>query len=62
MTIFPFMAPKKLWNILKRSISDFIDEELKGDTGPVAGSEPISIEDESAVERARRRIRGDQAA
>ena len=28
MTIFPFMAPKKLWNILKRSISDFIDDNV----------------------------------
>src|SRR5574339_301646 len=28
MTIFPFMAPKKLWNILKRSVSDFIDDNV----------------------------------
>src|SRR5262245_27603759 len=28
MTIFPFMAPKKLWRILIRSISDFIDNNV----------------------------------
>ena len=28
MTIFPFMAPKKLWNILKRSVADFIDDNV----------------------------------
>ena len=28
MTIFPFMAPKKLWNIFKRSVSDFIDDNV----------------------------------
>ena len=28
MTIFPFMAPKKLWRILTRSISDFIDNNV----------------------------------
>ena len=28
MTIFPFMAPRKLWNILKRSVSDFIDDNV----------------------------------
>ena len=28
MTIFPFMAPKKLWNILRRSVSDFIDDNV----------------------------------
>jgi len=28
MTIFPFMAPKKLWNIFKRSFSDFIDDNV----------------------------------
>ena len=28
MTIFPFMAPKRLWNILKRSIADFIDDNV----------------------------------
>src|SRR6185436_6790253 len=28
MTIFPFMAPKKLWNIIKRSVSDFIDDNV----------------------------------
>jgi len=28
MTIFPFMAPKRLWSILKRSVSDFIDDNV----------------------------------
>ena len=28
MTIFPFMAPKKLWNILRRSFNDFIDDNV----------------------------------
>jgi membrane protein len=28
MTIFPFMAPKRLWNILKRSVTDFIDDDV----------------------------------
>lgn len=28
MTIFPFMAPKKLWRIIKRSFSDFIDNDV----------------------------------
>lgn len=28
MTIFPFMAPKRLWNILKRSATDFIDDDV----------------------------------
>jgi membrane protein len=28
MTIFPFMAPKKLWRIIKRSVSDFIDNDV----------------------------------
>jgi len=28
MTIFPFMAPKRLWSIFKRSVSDFIDDNV----------------------------------
>src|SRR4030095_12962297 len=28
MTIFPFMAPRRLWNILKRSVVDFIDDNV----------------------------------
>jgi len=28
MTIFPFMAPKRLWKILKRSFSDFNDDNV----------------------------------
>jgi membrane protein len=28
MTIFPFMAPKRLWSILKRSVIDFIDDNV----------------------------------
>ena len=28
MTIFPFMAPKKLWRIIRRSVSDFIDDNV----------------------------------
>jgi len=28
MTIFPFMAPKRLWSILKRSVNDFIDDNV----------------------------------
>src|SRR5207344_1007720 len=28
MTIFPFMAPKRLWSILKRSVVDFIDDNV----------------------------------
>jgi membrane protein len=28
MTIFPFMAPKKLWRIVKRSFSDFSDDNV----------------------------------
>src|SRR4026208_1040751 len=28
MTLFPFMAPKRLWSILKRSVSDFIDDNV----------------------------------
>ena len=28
MTIFPFMSPKRLWNILKRSFIDFIDDNV----------------------------------
>lgn len=28
MTIFPFMAPKKLWRILTRAITDFIDNDM----------------------------------
>jgi len=28
MTIFPFMAPKRLWSILKRSVTDFIEDDV----------------------------------
>src|SRR6186997_3400062 len=28
MTIFPFMAPKRLWSIFKRSVCDFIDDNV----------------------------------
>ena len=28
MTIFPFMEPKKLWRIFKRSCSDFVDDNV----------------------------------
>src|SRR5262245_60785829 len=28
MTIFPFMSPKKLWRIISRSFSDFIDDNV----------------------------------
>jgi membrane protein len=28
MTIFPFMAPKRTWSILKRSVSDFIEDDI----------------------------------
>src|SRR4026207_723272 len=28
MTIFPFMAPKRLWSILKRSVFDFIEDDV----------------------------------
>jgi len=28
MTIFPFMAPKKLWRVVRRSFSDFIDNDV----------------------------------
>ncbi|HJS55377.1 MAG TPA: YihY/virulence factor BrkB family protein [Chitinophagaceae bacterium] len=28
MTIFPFMSPKKLWRIIRRSFSDFIDDNV----------------------------------
>ena len=28
MTIFPFMSPRRLWNILKRSVFDFIDDNV----------------------------------
>lgn len=28
MTIFPFMAPKKLWHIFKRSISDLVNDNV----------------------------------
>src|SRR6187397_938597 len=28
MTIFPFMAPKRTWSILKRAVSDFIEDDI----------------------------------
>jgi membrane protein len=28
MTIFPFMAPRKLWNIIKRSFSDVVEDNV----------------------------------
>lgn len=28
MTIFPFMSPKKLWRIIRRSFSDFVDDNV----------------------------------
>jgi len=43
MTIFPFMAPKKLWAIIKRSFSDFFDDDVPKLSSSLAFSTIFSL-------------------
>ena len=43
MTIFPFMAPKRLWSILKRSFTDFMDDNVLKLSSSLAFSTVFSL-------------------
>lgn len=43
MTIFPFMSPKKLWRIIKRSFADFFDNDVLKLSASLAFSTIFSI-------------------